>query len=233
VITVLVPEGTLQPGSVVVLPESEAHHLKVRRAAIGSQVRLQDGAGVTAAAVLVSAGVESHVRVESVVHHAPPPTLRLVVGAGDKDRFEWLAEKAAEFGVTELVPLVTAWSESVSSRVRVSHLERIARRAREATKQSGAPWAPAVGALGTPEEVCGRFRDGRRWLADASGGFPSSVPAAATTVVIGPEGGFTAAERELFLAAGFEPVRLGPYTLRFETAALAAAALIRSVGGGD
>ena len=44
------------------------------------------------------------------------------------------------------------------------------------------------------------------------------------TVVIGPEGGLTPAERERVLAAGFEPIRLAAHTLRFETAAVAAAA---------
>ena len=39
----------------------------------------------------------------------------------------------------------------------------------------------------------------------------------------GPEGGLTEAERSAVLAAGFEAVRLSRYTLRFETAAIAAA----------
>lgn len=231
-ISVLVPQGSLQPGAMLPLPESESHHLRVRRAAVGSPLRLQDGAGVTAEAVLVSTGGNAEVRVDSVCQHQPPMPLHLVVGAGDRDRFEWLAEKSAEFGVTELVPMATSWSESVASRVRPSHLERIARRAREATKQSGAPWAPTVAALATPEEVRDRFREGRRWLADAGGTVPIVDAEMATTVVIGPEGGLTNAERELFIAAGFEPVRLGPYLLRFETAALAAAALVRSAERG-
>ena len=39
-----------------------------------------------------------------------------------------------------------------------------------------------------------------------------------------PEGGFTAAERVALTSAGYAPVALGTNTLRFETAALAAAA---------
>lgn len=49
--------------------------------------------------------------------------------------------------------------------------------------------------------------------------------AASLLVAVGPEGGFTAAERQLLVEAGFQPARLGPYTLRFETAALAAAVI--------
>lgn len=40
------------------------------------------------------------------------------------------------------------------------------------------------------------------------------------TVLIGPEGDFSQAEKELIAGAGGMPVNLGPYTLRTETAAL-------------
>jgi 16S rRNA (uracil1498-N3)-methyltransferase len=43
--------------------------------------------------------------------------------------------------------------------------------------------------------------------------------------MVGPEGGLTQPERTAVVAAGYLPVVLGPNTLRFETAALAAAAL--------
>jgi 16S rRNA (uracil1498-N3)-methyltransferase len=43
---------------------------------------------------------------------------------------------------------------------------------------------------------------------------------------IGPEGGFTESELEVMVGAGFSIVRLGPFTLRTETAAIAALAAI-------
>jgi 16S rRNA (uracil1498-N3)-methyltransferase len=46
------------------------------------------------------------------------------------------------------------------------------------------------------------------------------------TVAIGPEGGFTEAERESMVAAAYLPVRLGPRVLRFDTAGVAAAAAV-------
>ena len=76
-------------------------------------------------------------------------------------------------------------------------------------------------------EVLARYVAGERWLADPEGeSAPRSEPDDAVTVVVGPEGGLTQSEREAFQSAGYLPVRLGPYTLRFETAALAAAALV-------
>jgi 16S rRNA (uracil1498-N3)-methyltransferase len=46
------------------------------------------------------------------------------------------------------------------------------------------------------------------------------------TVVVGPEGGLTQDEIEELRAAGYLSVAFGPFTLRYETAALAAAVLV-------
>jgi 16S rRNA (uracil1498-N3)-methyltransferase len=226
-ISALVPPGALVAGSELGLPDEEAHHLTVRRASPGAPIRLHDGEGAVALGTLLALGSRAAVRVESVDHHPAPPVVRLVVGAGDRDRFGWLVEKAAELGVTEIVPLESALVRSVSGRVRGVHLDRLRRQAREAIKQSGAPWAPAVTDLRIPEQVCAQVVEGTRWLADPAGGAPTRVGSGALTAVIGPEGGLTEGEQAQFRAVGFAPVRLGPHLLRFETAAIAAAVVAR------
>jgi 16S rRNA (uracil1498-N3)-methyltransferase len=50
-------------------------------------------------------------------------------------------------------------------------------------------------------------------------------------IALGPEGGVEPSEREQFLAAGFQRASLGPYVLRFETAGIAALAMVRSMLG--
>jgi 16S rRNA (uracil1498-N3)-methyltransferase len=68
---------------------------------------------------------------------------------------------------------------------------------------------------------------GARLLADAPGtSVPAELDAEPVTVVIGPEGGLTREEIERLRAAGYLSVALGPFTLRYETAALAAAAIV-------
>jgi 16S rRNA (uracil1498-N3)-methyltransferase len=228
VITVLVPPGVLAVGQEIVLEDGESHHLKVRRAATGAPLRALDGAGGVAEGTLTRAGASAAIRVDRVRHVAPLPLLRLVVGAGDRERFEWLAEKSAEFGVTELVPLITDRTESVATRLRPGGLDRVRRRAREAIKQSLAPWAPEVASLTTPAEIIERCGGELRWLADAGGESSGGGTGAPLTAVIGPEGGLTEAERALFLAGRFIPVRVAPHILRFESAALAVAALCRA-----
>ena len=56
--------------------------------------------------------------IESVEQVPPPPPLCLAVGAGDRDRFAWLVEKAAELGATRVVPLETERTAGVANRLR-------------------------------------------------------------------------------------------------------------------
>ena len=51
---------------------------------------------------------------------------------------------------------------------------------------------------------------------------------APVTIAVGPEGGVEADERQRFVAAGFAPVSLGGNILRFETAGVAALAIVRT-----
>ena len=51
------------------------------------------------------------------------------------------------------------------------------------------------------------------------------------TIAAGPEAGFSAAEQEAFLDAGFVPARLGARILRTETAGLAALAALSALRG--
>jgi 16S rRNA (uracil1498-N3)-methyltransferase len=51
------------------------------------------------------------------------------------------------------------------------------------------------------------------------------------TLLTGPEGGFSDQERDLAVASGFVPVRLGARILRTETASLAALAAVQLLWG--
>ena len=234
---VLVPEGGVSADQLLQLPPDEAHHLRVRRAEPGEHIELRDGAGLVGEAVLLeSTARHALIRITASSTVEPPAPLALFVAAGDKDRFGWLVEKAAELGVTRLVPVETERTAGVSSRVGPAHLARLRRRALDAIKQSGAAWAPAIegitplaAAVGDDASAGG---DAVRWLADAAGAWPPpTMTAAAAAVLTGPEGGFTSREREAAVAAGWKPVRLGAAVLRFETAAVAAAVAIGIVRG--
>jgi 16S rRNA (uracil1498-N3)-methyltransferase len=208
------------------LRDGEAHHLQVRRVEPGQAVELRDGEGLVGRGTLRRTGKVWSVDVDATDRVAPAPALVLAVGAGDRDRFAWVVEKATELGVTAVVPLETDRTAAVATRVRPQHLARLRRHALEAVKQSGAAWATRLEEPRPLEALVARPPDGIRWLADVGGLVaPAALGDEPLTVVIGPEGGFTADERDRLLAAGFDAIRLGAHTLRFETAAIAAAAL--------
>lgn len=222
---VLVAPGGLAVGLPASLDDEESHHLRVRRAEAGQRVQLFDGAGVTGYGMLTSVGKGWEVTVEQVEDHPPAAPLILAVGAGDRDRFLALAEKCTELGVTRLIPLVTERSAQVETRLRESGVERARKRAREACKQSGNPWATVVADL-TRLDALGKSDPGVRWLmADPKGTTLGAVTAAAPVGwLIGPEGGFTEPEGGLLREhLGAAPVRLGRHVMRFETAAVVAA----------
>ena len=216
---VLIAPGSAVAGAALLLDDDEQHHLKVRRVPAGSDVAFTDGAGVRGTGHLVTQGRGLALAIGSVEQvPAPVPTV-LGVGAGDRDRFGWLVEKATELGVSEIVPLDTDRTRGVTTGLRPEQLDKLRRRAREVLKQCGGAWMPALRALQPLESFLARTDLGARWLLDAAS------PASA---LVGPEGGLSEAERAAALAHGFTPIAAGPLTLRFETAALAAAVLIQA-----
>jgi 16S rRNA (uracil1498-N3)-methyltransferase len=226
VIRLLVPSGSLTLGDPIRVDDDEAHHLEVRRVASGTTGEALDGAGVMAAGVLERAGKRWSFVAQHLTHAPAPPATVLAVGGGDKDRFLWLAEKCAELGVTTLVPLETTRSRHVENRLRAGTLEKARRRAREACKQSGNPWAPEITNILTIPEIKGRGAV-VWWLADGGGvSAPVVAPDGAIGWLIGPEGGFVTEDLTM-LDHELAPVRvtLGVHVLRFETAAIAAAVL--------
>jgi 16S rRNA (uracil1498-N3)-methyltransferase len=222
---VLIPPGTGEPGQRVGLDENEAHHLRVRRARDRENVEILNGTGLVGNGRLIQAGRQWLVEVRNVEHEARPPSLRLAVAAGDRERFSWMVEKAVELGVTDITPLETARSAGVASRMKDAHLRRLRRTALESIKQCGAAWAPVIEEPLSLEKFVSRPLSGIGWLADREGELaPAYLDNELLTLVIGPEGGLTDRERESVIGAGYRPVALGAHTLRFETAAIVAAA---------
>ncbi len=219
--------GPFVAGAVVILEEEEAHHLRVRRVADGEAVRLVDGkGGVATARVAIDRQVLA-ARVVATTTVAAPPRTELLVGAGDRDRFLMLVEKATELGATRVVPLVTNRSIAVATRFQTTHVDKASRRAREALKQTGGAWAPQVVApVGLPEALRNPPKDVLRLVAQADGGpLPRFREGDGVQWLVGPEGGCDDGELAAIRAAGFIPVALGRTTLRFDTAGVACLAL--------
>lgn len=218
------------PGGTLALPESAARHAQVRRMAVGDEARVVDGAGTIGLGVLKSLGkgaAEVEVRAcETVPRPAP---LTLLVPVADRDRMLWLAEKATELAITVWRPVMFLRSRSVSPR---GEGEAFARKIRarmvSALEQSGGAWLPVVHAEESLDEAAAAVATGARFVLDA-GGAPMTgfAPFAETAVIVGPEGGIERSELDMLLTVGWRAASLGHTTLRFETAGVAAAAIVR------
>lgn len=224
---VLIQQGSGAAGQRVSLGDNEVHHLRVRRVRDRERVDVLDGAGLVGNGVLIQQDGNWLVEIQEAERRPPPPETILAVAAGDRERFSWMVEKSVELGVTRIVPLETSRSKTVATGLKPAHVSRLRRSALESTKQCGATWAPRVDDLLLLDDFLATPLSGAGWVADARGELPpAQLGGAPVAVLIGPEGGFSEAELAAIDAAGYKRKALGPNTLRFETAALAAAATI-------
>lgn len=170
--------------------------------------------------------VEAHVK---AVRDAADPGfhLWLAVAAVRGERLAWAAEKAAELGVAHVVLVRTARTQSF--RAGGSALERIERVVREAAKQSGsARWPHCAGPVDLPEALVRAPSENRLFVDFPAADFPAALAGGSASLLVGPEGGWTDAERAAAAAAGWTAAALPAGTLRAETAAVAAVVLARA-----
>ena len=193
----------------------DAHHLfRVLRVRDGEVVTVTDGEGRWRATEVVGRSLRP---IGDTVTEPVLPAFTIASAIPKGDRAEWMVQKLTEIGVSEIVFLhctrsVVHWDGERGMR----QLHRSRRVAREAAMQSRRVWLPRVAG---PESFASIVLRPGVVLAEPGGESPSSLTSVPTTVVIGPEGGFTADE----LAVGVPLVRLGSTVLRVETAALVAA----------
>ena len=224
----------LQPGSTISLGESVARHMRARRLVVGNRVAMLDGIGHRAHGVVSKLGTTSAaIEIAEVLAHLPPPTVHLLVPIADRDRMLWLGEKAAELGVTSWRPVLWRRSRSVKPRGEgMTFQGRLRARMVSALEQSGGAWLPQLHPDAPIDRVLAALPPGLRLALDpmAETSIANLPPISApVTIAVGPEGGLEPSEVAALVAAHFQPVRLGGNILRFETAAIAALAIVRSL----
>ncbi|MEN8144286.1 MAG: RsmE family RNA methyltransferase [Gemmatimonadota bacterium] len=229
-------------GDVLALDRSEAEHLRVLRCRPGISVQITDGRGTRWSAQLMDLDRRSaKVALGDSIPAAPALPVHLAVGIGNRARFLTLVEKATEFGVGGIQPLECERSRSVADAGRSPAFWSKARaRAVAALKQSGGSWLPQIEAPQALDTFLASAKDGhtgQRFLLDAGGPLLAArlsvwPGAECLTVLVGPEGGLSDAERARCAEAGFLTASLSSRTLRFETAAIAALAVVSQMEGG-
>lgn len=223
---------------VLALEGEQLRHVRtVLRLAAGDELRATDGAGAEYRVRIERIGRESG-RAAVLERTAPQreSSLEIVLAQSlpKGDRFAYLLEKAVELGVSGIIPVLSRRTVRMA-RGGEAALGRWRRIVESAVAQSGRTRLPAVHAPVPLEElaaVTDRAGALRLFLCEAAAGGLHGVlgdrPAPREVVVaVGPEGGWAAEEARLTADAGFLPARLGPRTLRTETAGIAAIAVIQ------
>jgi 16S rRNA (uracil1498-N3)-methyltransferase len=153
------------------------------------------------------------------------------------ERLDYVVQKAVEMGAGTIQPVMTQYTQ-----VHRLKTERLHANAIEAAEQCEVLSVPTIAPeIGLDKLLAEWPHDhGDRKLVFADEGEASSSPlevlaalkGARIGVIIGPEGGFSDAEREKLKALPFVvPISLGPRILRADTAAVAALAVIQATIG--
>ncbi|MCU1326513.1 MAG: hypothetical protein JWN34_1883 [Bryobacterales bacterium] len=212
--------------------ENAQHLTRVLRVEAGQIFEISDSSRVWLAEIETArkALVEFNI-LEELPTGPELPQVTLYLAIIKFDKFEWAVEKATELGVAAIVPVEANRTDQGLFEGSKKRAERWRRIAREGSEQSRRLKAPLVtdpirfaAALSGPAEL-------RVWLDEQPGAKPlievaMASPPVSTALLIGPEGGWTPAERAQMDAAGWQGASLGPPVLRAETAVCAALAVI-------
>ena len=212
---------------------SSRHIVQSLRMQPGEELRLTDGKGLSALAVIREDNKKRcliEVRERTM---QDPPLRRVRIGLSllkNAARFEWFLEKATELGVSEIIPLRCTRTEKINFR-----MDRMQNILESALIQSQQVWMPVIQ---EPREFAvwvAEAKEGQRFIAHCEPGVKRRLSASLDNalsfriILIGPEGDFTQEEIRQAMDAGFIAVELGENRLRSETAAVAAAALMTLV----
>lgn len=216
--------------------EESAHCVRVLRHRAGDRINIIDGHGTMYECTLVAdspKGAEARIEQAHQNWGRHPYDLTMAVcPTKNIDRYEWFAEKATEFGVDRIVPVIGEHSER-----KILKPERMNRILLSAAKQSLKASIPELSDTISVREfiestaekdalkmIAYCFEDGqeRHSIREVL----EKNDAKEVIVLIGPEGDFSREEADAAEAAGYVPVHIGESRLRTETAALASVSMV-------
>ena len=159
------------------------------------------------------------------------PNICLLLAIFKFDRMEWAVEKCAELGVAHIIPVIARRTDAHLVRAAEKRVERWRRLGQQASEQSRRTAVVLVEnpvklrdavSLTAPTRIVLAESERQLMLKDA---LQSHSPSEELLLAVGPEGGWTEDELELFSQTGWISASLGNTILRAETAAIAATAI--------
>lgn len=219
------------------MTDEQSHHIStVLRMKDGKTIRLVDtNQSVFLASVhLNKNGVRAKVIEPVFENRESMVNITLAVALIKGEHWDWMLQKAAECGVTKIVPFVS--SRCVVKDKPDSYgrkRERYQKILLEAAEQSYRQRVPQISEpisfkmlkdFKSDINFIAYEKESSRYLSSVTESFCSA------TIVIGPEGGFTSEEADYLINHGFSSVSLGKRILRAETAAVTACILLDLLG---
>jgi 16S rRNA (uracil1498-N3)-methyltransferase len=226
-------------GDLIDLPPEEAHHLThVLRLGAGDEIAVFDGRGAERRARVERTGRRgARVRLLDSMPTAPEPRVALTLAQAilKGDRMDAVVRDATMLGVAAVQPLVTRRTIGRAPAARAgSARERWRRIAIASAKQCRRAVVPEVLQAVDFEEWVGGVEGGVILVEPGVPHHEQSMPdspVSRAVLVVGPEGGWEAAELDAARRARFRPLTLGALTLRAEAAPLVAIAALRAKWG--
>ena len=231
-------EADLAAGAPVAADPGQANYLlNVMRLDAGDTVLLFNGRDGEWRAVLERPAKKTLALrpAERLRAQPPEPSLHYLFAPLKEARLDYMVQKAVEMGAGVLQPVMTQHVQA--PRINTA---RMRANALEAAEQCGVLAVPACRAMVRLAEILAGFDRSRR-LVFCDEREDAASPVAVlrreagdrpVSLLVGPEGGFSAGERQLLRSFDFVTViSLGPRILRADTAAVAALAVIQAAVG--
>ena len=221
----------------ILLQGSDVSHIrKVLRLKVGDQIEVLDGEGSLYLVNLTDISINS-IKGEILSSEQINTESRLMIHLGQSlikgGGFDIILKKSVELGVNFISPLITERTVVKSgSDKKFSRWKKIIE---ESSKQCGRSSIPEISNKITGLDIfCQKTKNSDLklifWEMEKNMGLsdinPKVIPRS-TSLLIGPEGGFTVEEVEIARSYGFLSLGLGPRTFRAETAPLVVLSLLQ------
>lgn len=201
--------------------EESKHLIRVLRKSSGDTILITNGKGICFTGELINSDEKkcqiSVINAEKNEKHWPYYLHVAIAPTKMNDRMEWFVEKATEIGVDEITPLICGRSERKEIKT-----DRLVKVAISAMKQSLKYTLPKINEAISFVNFIKKNSDGIRLIAHCEESNKTELTKLEKkvnyTVLIGPEGDFSAAEIDLALQHQYIPLSLGKSRLRTETA---------------
>ena len=198
---------------------------KVLRFQVGQEVVLFDGRETERLYQIAElTEQEAHLQlVTDFVRKTPDKDIFLIWSLLKKDKNDWVLQKATELGVSHFIPILADRSEKTGFNV-----ERAEKIVIEAAEQCGRSDIPTVREPMRLQTVFDELKSVPLFVCEQGTDEPD-LNLDQLGLIIGPEGGWSDTEKQLFKDRNIGHIAFGDFTLRAETAAIVAAAHLVSI----